>query len=980
MSRLIAFSLLCLVLVGCNKQFQTINYVDPLIGTGGHGHTYPGPALPFGMVQLGPDTRLTGWDACSGYHYSDSIIYGFSHTHLSGTGVSDYGDVLLMPTVGPVIINQGQAGVSDQGYSSKFSKDTEKVSAGFYEVFLNDPEVKVELTATKRAGFHKYTFPKSTQANIILDLEHRDEVLTSFIRIVDEYEVEGLRRSSSWAKDQYVYFVIRFSKPFKDYGLYLQNKSQTGTEVRGRSVKAHFSFTTKKKEEILVKVGLSAVNVEGARKNLNAEIPHWRFEKTKLEAEKAWQNVLDRYEVEMATEDQKRVFYTALYHQYLNPNTYMDTDSLYRGRDLLVHKAEDYSNYTLFSLWDTFRASHPLFTIMERERTNDFIKTFISQYEQAGILPVWELSANETGTMIGYHAVSVIADAFVKGIKGYDLNKAYEAMKNSAEQDFFGMGQYKELGFVPASEESESVSKTLEYAYDDWCIAQVAQGLNRHEEYLNYLARGLNYLNLFDPQTGFMRARSNSLWFSPFDPKEVNFNYTEANAWQYSFFVPQDLTGLIRLHGGEQNFANKLDSLFTDTSETTGRNQADITGLIGQYAHGNEPSHHMAYLYSFVGQEWKTQYYVDRILNQFYSDKPDGLCGNEDCGQMSAWYIFSALGFYPVTPGSPEYIIGTPLVRDAKLSLENGNIFRILAANRTAENIYVKKVSLNGKLLNRRFITHQEIMEGGILEFDMGSEPDKQEASPNFVKPRSAIVDTTIIPVPFVVGGKQTFSDKIDIQLACIDTTINIYYESVSLTQPGNGNFREYTKPIRLNGSRKIRYYAGKDSLTSPIIEAHFYRLSRNRKVISISTFANQYSAGGESALIDEVRGDRDFRTGGWQGYEEKDLIVEIDLGFNQTINRLGLNCFQDQSSWIFMPTQVRYEISMNGSDWEEIAVVINEIDLTLNGAFIHEFQTNVWRTARYVRVHAESIGTCPDWHPNVGEKAWMFADELVIE
>lgn len=980
MIRLISFCLLLVLSLGCNKQPQTHKYIDPFIGTGGHGHTYPGPSLPFGMVQLGPDTRLSGWDGCSGYHYSDSVIYGFTHTHLSGTGASDYGDILLMPTVGPVVISPGDPSVSAQGYSSWFSHDTEVASAGYYKVCLEDYKIDVELTATQRAGFHRYTFPKTTEANIILDLQHRDEVLSSFIRVVNEYEIEGLRRSKAWAKDQYVYFVIRFSKPFKDYGLYLHDKEQTGFEVTGRSVKAHFSFTTKKNEEILVKVGISAVNTAGARKNMEAEIPQWRFDKTKAKAQRSWQDVLDRYRVDIASESQKRIFYTAVYHQYLSPNIYMDVDSMYRGRDLLIHKADNYSNYTLFSLWDTFRATHPLFTIMETDRTNDFISTFISQYEQGGILPVWELSANETGTMIGYHAVSVIADAYIKGIRDYDVEKAYKAMKNSAEQDVLGLRSYKSLGYVSASEESESVSKTLEYAYDDWCIAQVAKELDRSDDYRYYLKRGLSYMNLYDPQSGFMRARTNSLWFSPFDPKEVNFNYTEANAWQYSFFVPQDISGLIGLMGGDKRFVEKLDSLFTESSETTGRVQADITGLIGQYAHGNEPSHHMAYLYSFAGEAWKTQYYVDQILTRFYSDAPDGLCGNEDCGQMSAWYIFSALGFYPVTPGSTDYVIGAPLMNDVSLVLENGKTFRILAPARNAENIYVRRLSLNGEPFERSYITHAEIMAGGILEFDMVSKPEQSAAFTSENRPSSEITDETILPVPYVKDGRQTFSERLDVTLVCMDTAAEIYYEAVSHALPGYGNFKRYTKPISLSSSRKIRYYASKDSLKSPVAEALFYKLSGSRKVLSLSQYTNQYSAGGQNALIDMVRGARDFRTGAWQGFEGIDLLVELDLGFIQTIHRLGLNCFQDQSSWIFMPVQVIYEISMNGTDWEEIARVDNDVDADLQGAFIKEFRTDVWRTARYIRVRAESVGTCPAWHPGAGNKAWLFADELVIE
>lgn len=971
MIRIIACCFVLLAFASCEKQIQTHEFIDPFIGTDGHGHTYPGPSLPFGMIQPGPDTRLSGWDGCSGYHYSDSVIFGFSHTHLSGTGASDYGDVLLMPTVGPVDL---------RNFSSSFSHEKEHAEAGYYQVFLQDSRIQVELTTSQRVGLHKYTFPKSKEANIILDLEHRDEVLSSFIRVVDEYEIEGLRRSKSWAKDQYVYFVIRFSKPFKDYGLYLHNQQQSGTEINGTALKAHFSFSTQRREDILVKVGISAVSVDGARKNLENEIPGWRFSDTKNRARTAWQDVLNRYQITETSREKMRVFYTALYHQYLNPNMYMDVDSLFRGRDLLIHKADQHTNYTLFSLWDTFRATHPLFTIMERDRTTDFIKTFITQYEQGGMLPVWELSANETGTMIGYHSVSVIADALAKGIDGFNVEKAFVAMKNSAEQDVLGLRPYKELGYIPGSEESESVSKTLEYAYDDWCIAQTARLLGKEDDYAYYLKRSKNYINVFDPATKFFRGKISTLWFAPFDPYEVNFNFTEANAWQYRFFVPHDIKNLMSLQGGQSAFIQNLDSLFETHSTTSGRIQADITGLIGQYAHGNEPSHHVAYLYALAGQAWKTQKYINQILSQFYSDQPDGLCGNEDCGQMSAWYLFSSMGFYPVTPGSETYVLGAPLFKQIKLQLENGKSFQVDAPGKTDENIYVQSVKLNGLAINRPFITHAEIMDGGTLEFEMGPKPSDflntpSEEYPVFVPP---IID--FIPSPFVSLGEQTFKDRIDIELACADTAATIFYEVVGLVVPGNENFREFISPIRLTDSRKIRFYARKDTVNSPVCEAFFYKLSNNRSVVQISEYANQYSAGGQNALIDQIRGARDFRTGAWQGFEGSDLLTTIDLGITQTISRIGLNCFQDQSGWIFMPLKVVYEISLNGVDFEEVAVVENDIEPNLQGAFIKEFKADVWRTARFVRVRAINIKTCPEWHPGAGGKAWLFADELIIE
>ncbi|MFU8844916.1 MAG: GH92 family glycosyl hydrolase, partial [Bacteroidales bacterium] len=654
----LSFFLFLLAFAGCKSgsQFreERLNnvaaYVNPFIGTDAHGHTYPGATLPFGMVQLSPDTRLEGWDGCSGYHYSDSVVYGFSHTHLSGTGISDYCDILFMPTTGPVLLSNGSDN-PDEGYASRFRHEKEVASAGFYSVFLDDYDVLVELTCTKRVGFHQYTFEPQESRNVIVDLFHRDPVIESWLRVISENEIEGFRRSSSWADDQFLYFYAVFSQSFARFGLAVEESVITGSSAEGTNVKGFFTFDPIGNKTLLVKVGISAVSVEGARKNLEAEVPHWDFEKIKTDAREAWNAELGKIRVTGGTDEQKTTFYTALYHAYAVPNLFQDVDGNFRGHDLAVHNSKDMTYYTVFSLWDTFRAAHPLYTITQNGRTADFIKTMLTQYSQGGRLPVWELAANETDCMIGYHSIPVIADAWLKGIDSFDVGKAFAAMKHSAELDHFGLMYYKKHGYIPAEEEAESVSKTLEYAYDDWCIAMMAKSLGKMDDYEQYIKRAQSYKNMFDPATGFMRARMNGRWFEPFDPKEVNFNYTEANAWQYSFFAPQDLSGLIGLFKGPDQFETMLDRMFEESHEITGRQQADITGLIGQYAHGNEPSHHMAYLYNYIGKPWKTQDRVRQIMDELYSHQPDGLCGNEDCGQMSAWYVFSAMGFYPVTPG-----------------------------------------------------------------------------------------------------------------------------------------------------------------------------------------------------------------------------------------------------------------------------------------------------------------------------------------
>ncbi|HLP52162.1 MAG TPA: GH92 family glycosyl hydrolase [Chitinophagales bacterium] len=705
-----------------SAQRDYAQYVDPFIGTGGHGHTFPGPTLPFGMVQLSPDTRLSGWDGCSGYHYSDNLIYGFSHTHLSGTGCSDYGDILLMPTTGKVQVN-------NKKYSSTFKKESEKASAGYYTVYLDKPKVKVELTTTTRTGLHKYTFSKAGSSNIILDLTHRDFVKSGEINITGNNEISGMRISKEWANNQILYFVIQFSKPFANSGIAKADARREGAKHdTGSLLKAFATFETTEGEVIYAKVGISAVSVEGARENLLAEQPGFDFDKTLAAAKEAWNKELARIDVESKDASTLRNFYTALYHAMIAPNTYSDVNNKFRGRDFEVHEAKGFNYYTVFSLWDTYRALHPLLTIIDRKRTGDFVNTFVTQFEQGGRLPVWELSSCETWCMIGYHAVPVITDAYLKGITSFDAAKAYDAMKFSAMEDRNGLKSYKANGYIQQLDAGENVSRTLEYAYDDWCIAMAAKKLGKTEDYNYFIKRAQNYKNLYDPSTGFMRPR-NGAFMSPFDPYKVDHNYTEGNAWQYSFYVPQDISGQMKLLGGKEKLASFLDTLFTTSSKLTGHKQPDISGMIGQYVHGNEPSHQIAYEYNYAGQPWKTQAMVRRIMNEMYHDKPDGLSGNEDCGQMSAWYIFSALGFYPVCPGSEQYAIGSPVVDKASIHLENGNHFSITVNDNQPKNVYISSVKLNGSDYAKSYLTYTDITNGGTLEINMSAEPNKNWGS-----------------------------------------------------------------------------------------------------------------------------------------------------------------------------------------------------------------------------------------------------------
>ncbi len=956
---------------------QHTQYVNPFIGTGGHGHTFPGATMPFGMVQLSPDTRLTGWDGCSGYHYSDEYVYGFSHTHLSGTGVSDYGDILLMPTTGEVRLNNGADG--EAGYRSAFSHSKEKASPGYYECYLEDYQTKVSLTCTERAGFHQYEFPATKEANVILDLEHRDQVLSSSIKVVNNSSIEGHRRSKAWSEDQHVYFVMEFSQPIIEHGIMQGEKLGIGSnEAEGTNLKAFFRFNTENEKVVLAKVGISSVSIEGARKNLNAEIPHWDFNKTKTAADQTWEKALSKIDITGGTDDQKSIFYTALYHNMIAPNLFMDVDGQYRGTDLKVHQSDQHQHYTIFSLWDTYRATHPLYTLIEQERTNDFIRTFLAQYKDGGQLPIWELAGNYTGCMIGYHSIPVIADAYVKGIRDYDTELALKAMRHSAEADKLGIAEYQEFGYIPSDKEPESVSKTLEYAYDDWCIAMMAKDLGKTTTYKRYIERAQSYKNIYDPSTGFMRAKLNNTWFEPFDPAEVNFNYTEANAWQYSFYVPQDISGFTQLLGGKDQLNQKLDALFTANSTTTGREQADITGLIGQYAHGNEPSHHMAYLYNYINRPWKTQEKVQTIMADLYQNAPDGLSGNEDCGQMSAWYVLSAMGFYSVTPTQTIYAIGSPIFEQANLNLENGNQFSIKAQNISDQNIYIQSAELNGKPYPYSYIQHEDIMKGGEMIFVMGATPNKNWGSSDEHIPVASINENLIMPLPFF-KGKKVFVDKGSVSLGVAIPNATIHYTLDGSTPTEKSPI--YQSPLELTESMTIKAIAiDKDLGRSQVVEAIFKKITGDRKIELFAEYANQYSGGGDNALIDFEMGGADFRTGQWQGYHQVDFEAIVDLGKIEEFEKLSTNCLQDQNSWIWMPEWVEYSISQDGKNFEKIGKVNNEVDPKHDGPIIKEFTLNKKTKARYIKVVAKNKGLCPEWHKGAGGQAWIFTDEILIE
>lgn len=707
-------------------QPKLVNYVNPFIGTGGHGHTYPGATVPFGMVQLSPDNGTSGWDWCSGYHYSDSLIQGFSHTHLSGTGIGDLYDISVLPII--------QEKTSSKPIKSKFSHQQETATPGYYAVQLKDFDIWAELTTTIRCGMHRYTFPSSKHAAIKFDLGFSlnwDNTTESYFRIINDTTFVGYRYSTGWAKDQKVYFAVRLSKPVKSVALFINDVLQFEelTEAKGKKVVAQLKFDSHQGEKVMMKVGLSFADIEGAAESLN-EIPHWNFDEVKIIAENVWERELRKLQVRTDDELLKQKFYTALYHTYLAPTIFSDRFGNYKGADGKIHTGSMITS--VHSLWDTFRAANPLLTLTQTELVPKIINSYLAFYDQYGLLPVWDLHFNETNTMTGYHAVPIIADAILKNISGFDYEKAFEAMKKSAEQNIRGTNFYREYGYVPQDKHGSSVTITLEYAFDDWCIAQVARKLKKNADFKNYIKRAAYWRNLFDKKRGFARPKdSKGKWIEPFDPyySEHDFEkaaYTEGNAWQHSWFAPHDVYALINMHGGALRFERKLDSLFTVTSKMNGENVSpDISGMIGQYAHGNEPSHHIAYLYNYLGKPEKSTEKVREIAEKMYTHLPDGLSGNEDCGQMSAWYVFAVLGYYPVNPASGEFVIASPLVETSILVLPSGKIFSIAAKGLSEKNKYIQKATLNGVEYNRSSIRYETIMNGGVLEFQMGSTPSK---------------------------------------------------------------------------------------------------------------------------------------------------------------------------------------------------------------------------------------------------------------
>ena len=931
--------------------------INPFIGTGGHGHTYPGSAYPFGFMQLSPDSRKEGWDGCGGYHDSDSALYGFSHTHLSGTGVPDYADLLFLPFVGESV-NETVA----------FDKSKTNAHAGYFETFLNKDKIKVELSTTAHSGFHNYIFnaSQSGKRQLKVDLRYRDILKDVAFEQIDDYTIQGKRISKAWAEEQHFYFYFKTKQKIQSIefynNLYYLN---FGSDI----------------DTLQIKVGISAVDINGAIKNLNKEINHWNILKTKAQNQTAWNKELSKIEVENVDNAYDTIFYTALYHSYLNPNIFSDVDGRYRGMDNKIYTDKSHTQYTVFSLWDTFRATHPLFTLTQRQKTVDFINTFLNQYKQGGKLPIWELAGNYTGCMIGYHAIPVIVDAYNKGIRDFDTQLALKAMVEIATTDELGKKVYAENGIMEQGDEPESVSKQLEYAYDDWCIAAFADSLGEKEIANQFYYRALMYRNSFNAENQFMQPRINGGFASNFKPKEVTFSFTEANSFQYTLFAPQDIAGLIKLLGGKKGLENWLDKLFTTSSDLEGRNQSDITGLIGQYAHGNEPSHHMAYLYNYTDAPHKANFYINKILTEQYWNEPDGLSGNEDCGQMSSWYVLSALGMYAVTPGKSYFDLSAPIVRNAKIKLENGNIFEIKATNRTSENIYVQEILLNETNYNKLYLEVRDILNGGTIEFIFGKE--KSLSLAKYEKAHSSIKDDTFVTIPTFSSDKRSFKEPFEVSISNT-TNDSIYYSII-------GNELDRSSPILLlpnqmltiDKTTGIKAYAVRNGNKSKTVTVSYTKVDNSYELEILGKFDNQYNAGGKRAVIDGIKGKNNYKTGEFQGYQGQDVTFIIDLKKKKKINTVNVGVLRDINSWIFYPQSVEvcfYKKNLNKLKMHSVQSITDNNEEDYHNPKKRNLQFNFGKKARYIKVTLKNYGECPPWHLGAGGDTWIFLDEIEID
>jgi predicted alpha-1,2-mannosidase len=994
--------ILCLF-SSCNEfvEIPLHQEVNPFIGTGGHGHTYPGATSPFGMVQLSPDTRLTGWDGCGGYHYSDTAIYGFSHTHLQGTGVSDYGDILFMPCTQ---FKPNSTAWPDR-YKSSFSHDSEIATAGYYAVDLTDHGIRAELTTTPRVGIHRYTLNEADTLTLIVDMNHRDELVHYSIYPLDDSTLVGHRVSDNWAKEQHVYFAARFDQTFewrdqlsevRDMGY-----DESGVLLQEMEYVPVFACDFGVIDELNSRVALSFVSIEGALENLETEAPHFGFESYKAKATASWDEQLSTVVARGGEDDVRKKFYTALYHSFTTPNLASDVNGQYRGTDLLVHQLGENEglHYTVFSLWDTYRALHPLLNWLEPDRSRDFIRTMLRMYIQGGQLPVWELAANYTGCMIGYHSVPVISDAASWSIEGFDHSLALEAMLQAADSAHLGLPAYAGSGYIPLDEEHESVSKTLEYAFDDACISSFAEQLaldtpnhtTAKHAAQRFRNRALSYRNLYNAHTGFIQPKRGGAWLANFEPREVNFNYTEANGWQYNFYVPHDINGHMRLLGGPEAYESLLDEMFEGTSETTGRSQPDITGMIGQYAHGNEPSHHMAYLYAYAGNHQKTADLVAQIQNELYHNAPDGLSGNEDCGQMSAWHVWSALGMYPVCPGSDQLVAGVPSFDEIVINPRTSSMLTTpraaLHISRQGSGSRVGGVrtglSVNGdfKQQSESWFSKRSIMQGGAISFDMQEDNHEGFGVDLAARPSEIWSDEGFVGVP-IIDAPMTFRTASFVLpiLSNFDGDRIEYQTTDDLTGEQSEKWMPYDHPLVLMGNAKVwaRSVDG-DGKASSAVTHLIRKISHNWSLSLHTNYDPQYAASGSNALIDGISGPRHYQTGDWQGFWGNDVQGVIDLKKQQQLKVVEVGALRDIRPWIFLPREVQISTSLDSLTWTPFGpgTLAHNVSNEEEDSYVHRFRFSSNVRARYVRFKAVNFGPLPYNHLGAGNPSWTFLDEI---
>lgn len=965
------------ILVIPNVYAQDLTqYVDPRIGTDAHGHTFPGPSMPFGMVQLSPDTRLDGWDGCSAYHNSDHKIFGFSHTHLSGTGCSDYGDILMMPSIGISNFNNGS---DNNGYGTSFNKSNEKVNCGLYSVSL-DNGIQVRLTSTLRSGMHEYTFPPSSDPWIIIDLAHRDKVKKAGFSEVIKNGVSGYRISSAWAREQHVYFALKTSADI------------LSTEYSADSLKLILHFARPSNGRILIQCAISGVDEQGAQKNLQAEWQNFNFEKCMKENIASWNKLLSRINIETKDKRKKTIFYTSLYHTLLTPNLYQDIDNRYRGMDLKVHNGDPLNpRYTVFSLWDTYRAAHPLYQLVYPDYNKQFVLTFLGQYKEIGRLPVWELAANETYCMIGNHSIPVIADALLQAPDMYspkEKNELIDAIEATLfHKDFSAQKSYRS-GYIPYSSTGESVSKTIEDALDYAAYEKLIERFGNKDQQDSLIYFSSYYKNVFNEKTGFFQAKNNHVFLTPFDPREVNHHYTEANAYQYLFGAHHDIPGLVeclsraygvRYHANAYidrriKLEQRLDSTFYTSSHMTGRDQSDITGMIGQYAHGNEPSHHYAYLYNYSGKTYKAQKILNRIMSELYSDSPDGLCGNEDCGQMSAWYVFSSMGFYPVVPFGGMYDLGIPQFQSIQINVPGKNAI-VITTERKDGDAYVSNFNHNGKINQIRF----PLRYGDRLNYMMSIKPgmNVQEADIN----KWLQEENDFMPLTYVSEGDPIFGENTSITLKCPYPGSEIFYSLGDNPK----TYLKYEDPILITEKtvlnfRSCRKVEDKNDCT-PWLRSEFKPRPRGYYLQLLTDYAPQYSAGGRYALVDGQQGSTDYHDGLWQGTHGNDveLVIALEESWNKDIKAIELTALQDSRSWIILPKEVEVSVSLDNETYTLVNTLTHDVNPKDEKNQIHTFRYNNPEKFYYLKLKIKNSGNLGTEHLSSGEKSWIFIDEVKL-